>query len=257
MDAISLKSNKNIFYGTIIGYVNLILSIVSGLVFIPWIITSVGSDNYGLYTLSNSLIALFLFDFGMSATINTYLSKLRAKNDDEGVKHFLSVTYKLYFFIDLVLLIIFITLFFCVDYLYVGLTVTQRSNFKIIFLITAVFNLISFPASSFNGVLQAYEQFGILKIIEMMNRIFYIAFSAVCLLMNWGLYALVVANCLSGLICIVLKLAVLKFKIKIKTDFKIKISKEYLRDILMFSIWAAIHALASRLVFNVFLYILL
>ena len=251
MSTITSKSNKNIFYGTIIGYVNLILSIISGLVFIPWIISSIGSDSYGLYTLSNSLITLFLFDFGMGATINTFLSKLRAKNDEEGIKRFLSITYKLYFFIDLVLLIVFTTLFFCIDYIYVGLTFEQKSNIKIIFLITAIFNLVSFPASSFNGVLQAYEQFGILKIYEMLNRIFYIVFSAICLYLNLGLYALVIANCLSGLICITLKLITIKFKIKVKTDFRIKITKEYIKDIILFSIWTAIHTLASRLIFNI------
>ena len=251
MESIASKGNKNIFHGVVIGYVNLALSIISGLVFIPWIISSVGSDNYGLYALSNSLIALFLFDFGMSTTINTYLSKLRAKNDEEGIERFLSATYRIYFLIDLALLIIFTILFFCIDYIYVGLTPDQRSSFKIIFLITAIFNLVSFPASSFNGVLQAYEQFGIAKLIEMLNRIFYIAFSTLCLLLNWGLFALVIANCLSGLICIILKFITLKTKIKVKTSFKIKISKEYLRDVLMFSLWAAIHTLASRLIFNV------
>ena len=251
MDSITAKGNKNIFYGTVIGYVNLVLSIISGLVFIPWIIRSVGSDNYGLYTLSNSLITLFLFDFGMSTTINTFLSKLRAKNDTEGIKHFLSVTYKLYLIIDVALLVIFTTLFFCVDYIYVGLTSEQLSSFKIIFLITAGFNLVSFPASSFNGVLQAYEQFGILKIIEMLNRLFYIVFSAICLLLNLGLFALVIANCVSGFICILLKFIILKFKIKVRSDFRIRITKMYLKDVLMFSLWAAIHALASRFVFNI------
>lgn len=251
MENIATKSNKNIFYGTIIGYINLFLSIVSGLVFIPWIIRSIGSDSYGLYTLSNSLITLFLFDFGMSTTINTFLSKLRAKNDTEGIKHFLSVTYKLYLIINIALLVIFTTLFFCVDYIYVGLTPDQRSSFKIVFLITAVFNLVSFPASSFNGVLQAYEQFGLLKIIEMLNRLFYIVFSAICLLLNLGLFALVIANCVSGFICILLKFLILKFKIKVKSSFKIRITKVYLKEILMFSLWAAIHALASRFVFNI------
>ena len=251
MDNITSKSNKNIFYGTIIGYINLALSIIAGLVFIPWIVSSIGSDNYGLYTLSNSLITLFLFDFGMSTTINTFLSRLRAKGDEEGIKHFLSVTYKLYFIIDLVLLLIFISLFFCVDYIYVGLTIEQRASFKIVFLITAVFNLISFPASSFNGVLQAYEQFGLLKIIEMLNRILYISLSALCLFLNLGLFALVTANCISGLICISLKLIFIKYKLKVKTNFKIKITKDYLSSVLLFSLWAAIYALASRFVFNI------
>ena len=69
------KSSKSIGWGTVLGYIGLALSIVSGLLFTPWIKEAIGKSDYGIYTLSTSLVNIFLLDFGLSATANTFLAR--------------------------------------------------------------------------------------------------------------------------------------------------------------------------------------
>ena len=66
---------KELKLGAIIAYITIALDIASGVLFTPWIISQIGDSDYGLYTLANSLINLFLFDFGLSAATSRFVSK--------------------------------------------------------------------------------------------------------------------------------------------------------------------------------------
>ena len=65
----SVSSNKQIKIGAILSYLGIGLSILSALIYSPWMLSKIGSSDYGLYTLASSLINLFLIDFGISETV--------------------------------------------------------------------------------------------------------------------------------------------------------------------------------------------
>ena len=69
-----LDSKKQIALGAIMSYISIGINIVTGLVFTPWMIHSIGKENYGLFTLALSVISLFVFDFGLSSAITRFLS---------------------------------------------------------------------------------------------------------------------------------------------------------------------------------------
>ena len=71
-----LDSKKQIALGAIMSYISIGINIVTGLVFTPWMIHSIGKENYGLFTLALSVISLFVFDFGLSSAITRFLSIL-------------------------------------------------------------------------------------------------------------------------------------------------------------------------------------
>lgn len=250
-NSIEKQSTKSISLGTILGYVALALSILSGLIYTPWIKDAIGKSNYGLYTLSSSLINLFLIDFGLSATANTFLAKYKAKGDEEGISNFLAVIYKIFIIVDVIILVAFTVVYFCIDYLYVGLTVEERDSFKIIFLIAAGFSLLSFPCTVFSGVIQAYEKFAPLKIIDIAHRLIFIGSSATAILLGWNLIGLVIANFGSALLCYIFRYIYIRGKLKVKANFHFKADKAFIKSVLFYSGWAAVNSIASRLVFNI------
>ena len=245
------KGFKKIFFGSVLGYINTILSVVSGLVFAPLFIKYIGQGNYGLYSLSNSLITLFLFDFGLGITTNAYLSKLRAKNDDTGIKNFISLIFKIYFYIDLLLMTIFTVVFFFIPNIYVGLSAEEISTFKIIYILTAACNVIVFPSTAFNGVLNSYEEFAAVKIADIIHKLVYIALSATVLILKVGVVYLVLANCISSLVSMIIKLLVYKKKINIRISLFKRSESGSFKTVLLFSIWAAIYSLTTKLIFNI------
>ena len=71
-ERIERKSKKNMFLGTLFGYIAIGVSIIYGLFLTPEIVDVVGESNYGLYGLTASIMAMLLVDFGLTNTINTY-----------------------------------------------------------------------------------------------------------------------------------------------------------------------------------------
>ena len=245
------KGKKNILVGTILGYASLGLTILFGLVFTPWVITTIGQSQYGLFTLSGSIIGLFTVDFGLGVTANSFLAKYKAAGDKEGEARFLSIVYKLYLLLDVALLTIFFVFYFLIDNLYAGLSAAEKADLKVVYLVSASFSVIAFPTTVFNGVLQSSEQFGFLKATDIAARLLYVFGSIAALSLGWGLFGLVVAQATGNLIAIVLKFVYIRFKLHSKAYLFKKIHWVDAKPILSFSLFAGIVGICSRLVFSI------
>ena len=102
----SMDSNNQIKLGILMSYFSIAINIISGLLYTPWMISSIGKENYGLYTLAYSVIAFLVFDFGLSAAVTRYVAKYLAENRQDKVNDCIGLVYKLYLSIDIVIFII-------------------------------------------------------------------------------------------------------------------------------------------------------
>ena len=243
-------SSNQIKIGAILSYLSIGINIIAGLVYTPWMVDTIGKSDYGLYTLSNSLITLFLVDLGLSSAVSRYVAKYRAEGRQDKVNNFLGAVYKLYLIIDAVIFIALIIIYFCIDSIYVKLTPAELGKFKVVYLISASFAVINFPFVTFNGILNSYEEFVHLKLADVIYRIFLVALTVITLLLGGRLYGLVVVHAIVGLIIIVYKWIVVKKRIKLRVNWKYSDFSLY-KDIFGFSIWVTISSLAQRLVFNI------
>ena len=214
------KSKKQIKLGAILSYVSIAINIIVGLLYTPWMVRQIGQSQYGLYTLANSLITLFTIDFGLSSATTRYVSKYNAEGNQEKVNNFLGVIYKLYLIIDAVIFAILLGVFFFIDKIYINLTPTELSQFKIVYAISAMYAVFHFPFITQNGILTAYEQFVPLKLADVIYRILFVGLTIVALSFGLGLYALVAVHAIAGLVMIIFKFIILKKKTPIKANFK-------------------------------------
>ncbi len=130
-----MNSSKQIKVGALISYLSVFISVLSGLFYTPWMIEKVGKDDYGLYMLVSSLIAILTLDFGLGAAVTMFLSKFRAERETEQVNKFLPVAYKIYFLIDIILVSIGAILLLFVDSFYSNLPAEQIAKLKDLFII--------------------------------------------------------------------------------------------------------------------------
>lgn len=244
------QSNKKIAVGTALGYVALAVSVLSGLFFTPWIKQNVGNAMYGIYTLAQSVVNLFLLDFGLSNAINAFVSKYRAENRISDERRFLSASLKIYLFLDIVLLIIFVLVYFLIEYIYVGLTNDEIVILKNVFIILTGFSLLTFPSSLFTGILKAYEEFGWIKAVEIVNKLVYIALTAISLLLNLGIYAVIFSYSFSSFVNALCLFIFCRFKLKKKILFREKTNWDDIKQIISFSSYAFINSVSSRLIFT-------
>lgn len=245
-----MDSNKQIKLGIIISYLSIGINIISGLVYTPWMISSIGKENYGLYTLAYSVIAFFMFDFGLSGAITRYVAKYLAEGCQEKANNCLGLVYKLYFYIDIIFFLILASVFFFIPDIYKELTVDEIEKFKVVYAMAAIYSIISFPFIPVNGILTATEKFIQLKLCDVGHKILTVATMAICLLFGYGLYALVLVNVFSGFMTIIAKLWVIKHYTKISVNLKYENKQEF-REILSFSGWTTIISLAQRFVFSI------
>lgn len=108
------NSSTQIKFGAIIAYLNIGINITTGLLYTPWLIRSIGKDDYGLYTLVMSVISLFVFDFGLSNAIGRFVAKYLAERKPDQINNCLGLIYKLYIFLDIILLLFLVIVYWLI-----------------------------------------------------------------------------------------------------------------------------------------------
>ncbi|MBQ2805879.1 MAG: oligosaccharide flippase family protein [Clostridia bacterium] len=245
-----ISNEKQVRVGAILSYASIALSILAGLVYIPWMIEQIGQAQYGLYTLSNTLITLFVVDFGLGKATERYVAKYRAQGHPEKIGAFLGAIYKLYLIIDMVIFAVLVILFFLLDQIYVKLTPTELAQFKVVYIISGLFTVVKFPFIPLDGILNAHEKYIPMKIADLLYRVLQVGLTVLALLLDQGLYALVTVNALVGLVLIAYKWIVFKSTVGVRASLR-HTDRALYRKILSFSVWILIDALAARLVFQI------
>ena len=244
-----MSLSHQIKLGALMSYVAIAVNIVSGLIYTPWMINSIGRENFGLYTLALSVITLFVFDFGLSNAVTRFIAKYLAEGQQEKVNNCIGLVYRLYIIIDIVLFAILIGVFFFIPQIYQELTPEEIEKFKVIYSMAAMYAVVSFPFIPVNGVLTAYECFIQLKVCDVLHKLIIVGAMTLCLLMGYGLYALVMVNAISGVLTILFKVLCIKRYTPLNISWKYFSSTE-LKDIADYSGWVTVIALAQRCIFN-------
>ena len=236
--------------GAIISYISIGINILIGLLYTPWMISSIGKENYGIYILATSVITLFLFDFGLGSAVTRFVSRYLAEKRVDKVNNFLGIVAKLYLSFDLFFVCILSGLYFFIPEIYKELTPDEIETFKVVYVIVASYSILSLPFIPLDGVITAHEKFVQLKLVELFNKIFVVVAMAVCLWLGYGLYALVLVNTISGILTILIKLVVIRKCTEVAPDISYK-NRGELKEIAGYSGWVTVSALAQRLIFNI------
>jgi O-antigen/teichoic acid export membrane protein len=244
------NSNRQIKIGGIISYLTIGFSIISGLIYTPWMISVIGQSNFGLYTLATSLVTMVTIDLGLSSAVTRFISKYRAKNDVESIKKFLGVAFKLFIALAIIFLVSLTIVYFNVDRIFLKLTSDEIEKVKVLVSIAGLYAVISFPFHPLDGLLVSGEWFIFQKSTALVNKVLNIALMITALLMGYGLYSLVVVNAFSGLVIIGLKLYFLRKKDPQQIEWK-GFDTRLTREIFSFSLWVMVISIAQRLILNI------
>jgi O-antigen/teichoic acid export membrane protein len=139
----------------------------------PILLKSLGKSNYGLYQLIGSIIAyMAVFDFGLSSTITRYYSKYLVMKDEKGKENILAITLILYGLLTILLVIVGLFIYISLDRIFSkSLTQTELFLAKKMFIILIINMMITIPANIFISIINAYEKFVFLKLLNMMQTV--------------------------------------------------------------------------------------
>lgn len=246
----SATSSTQIKIGGLVSYGAIAINIITGLIYTPWMIRSIGREDFGLYTLALSVISLFALDLGLGQAITRFVAKYLAEGKRQAINDCLGLVYKLYIYLDLALLVILTAIFFLIPEIYKELTPAEVEKFKVVYAISAIYSVLSFPFIPLNGILSAYEKFIQLKLCDLFHKLFIVATMSICLVLGYGVYALILVNVISGLLTIALKFYVIKKESGIHINFSYK-DKKLFREIISFSGWVTVISLSQRITLNI------
>ena len=245
-----MQSSKQLKIGILISYLAIGINIVTGLVYTPWMIRSIGRENFGLYTLALSVITLFVFDFGLSAAVTRFIAKYVAEGRQDKANQCYGLVYRLYIGIDIILLAILIGVYFFIPQIYKELSPDEIEKFKVVYCITSIYSILSFPFIPLNGILTAYERIVQLKLCDVAHKLIIVGAMSVCLVYGMGLYSLVAVNAISGVITIALKLICVGKYTNQRIDWEYFNRTEF-KELIGYSGWVTVISLAMRCIFSV------
>lgn len=231
--------------GVVLSYATSIVSLFLGLFYTPWMISLIGQSNYGLYTLAISVINLFLMDMGLGTALTRFLSKCYAENRYDDANRYLRTAFAVYTVLALIVAVALIAVFFLINRIYSGLSASEIEVFKSLYVVVALYSVISLPFMSQQSILIANERFVAYRASGLIQKLFVAALTIVCLLAGQGVYAIVAATAAGNIVFILVR-AVL---IRSLTDARVSLcmpERADVRELIGFSGWVAVSELSNR-----------
>ncbi len=244
------NSNRQIVFGAMLSYLGIGFSTIAGLVYTPWMIAKIGESDYGIYTLITTVISLFTMDFGVGTAITRFVSKANTDGDQNKANNYISAAYRLYLALDVVFASVLFIIYLFADKIYTGLTAAELATLKPVFLCVAAYTVTSLPFTLFSGILTSYEQFIALKFTGFLHKVLGVVLTVACLLLDMGLYALIFANIVNGLIMYTIQFVVIKRKTPVKVDLR-KRYRDIEKEIVSYCLLMAVQLIAQRFIFSV------
>ena len=241
---------RQYFGGAMISYIAIIFNVVLGILYTPWMVGKIGQSSYALYTIANSVISIFMIDFGLSAAVSRFVAKYRAENEDSKSNKLLGSVTIIYILIDILIFIILMVIYLNIATIYKGLSFDELKVLKRLFVIVAIYSLLAFPFTPLGGIITAYEKFIHLKLCDFIYKILTVVFVIIALLHDYGVEAVVLASVFSGICAIILKLFIIYKKTPVRYCFT-WVDKKLLKSIFTFSVWMTVSSIAQRCVFNI------
>lgn len=252
MEQAMTQNNKrsSLTIGTIISYVAIIVEILAGLFYIPWMVKQLGEANYSIYALATSITAMFTVDFGLSAAASKFISKYRSLGDQETANKYSTMIYKLFFIIDGILMVAFVIFLSIIGLIYNSFTPEELQSLKVVFAIIGLYTIVIFPTQPNGCIYIGNDRYVLSKMINLITKLVTIAIIIFGLINGMSLYGFVIVNCAVSIVSRLLSSIYLMSSKKLygnKIMWKFW-DKHIFFDIMTYSLWQGICIIMEKLI---------
>ncbi|WP_121610090.1 oligosaccharide flippase family protein [Mesobacillus foraminis] len=240
--------NKQYKVGAVLSYLSMFIGNIIGILYTPIMLRMLGQEEYGLYSLVGSMIAILnLVDLGFGNACIRYISKYRALGNKEK-EYSVSGMFLLINTAISIFAVIFGLIFHQVsDELFNhSLSPEELEKFNLMFLIL-VFNLaISFPFSVFGSIIVSYEMFIFPKVIGIIRTLINPIVILTVLYMGYDSLGMVIANTVLNVLFLWVNVYYCFKKLHIKLYFK-NFDFKLLKEISVYSFFIFIAIIVDKI----------
>jgi len=242
------KQKSQIKIGMILNYLSMGIEGIVIFFLNPFIIRSLGQENYGVYTLMSSFTGyLSVFEFGLGTTIIRYISKYNAEKDEKTKENFLSMCFGIYTFITAIMIIVAIVLYNNIGNFFANsLTEEQIILAKRMFVIIATSMTITTLGSVFSAIISGYEKFIFSRGLILVTAILNVLLTILVIITNPTAVTLTYVTLIITLVTIISNMIYVFYKLKVKIKYH-GWDKKFFREIFSFSIFIFIQTLINQI----------
>lgn len=204
----------------VISYIKLFFNIIIGFLILPYTIKYIGSNNYGIMTLVNSMVGYIgILDLGIGQTIVRYIAIYNSKNEKEKQNQLVSYSLCVYVALSIIGVVIGLVVYIKFGTIYKSLTGDSLLLAKYTFLIGLANILLQIPFAAFTSVLSGYNKFNLLNITQL-GKLFVRTIVVVVLLrLRYGLFSIFITDFIVNQVVNLYYVYYVAHKIKIKFGF--------------------------------------
>jgi len=188
---------KKALHGLYSDYSFLLLSNIVNLISVPFILSSIGKEAYGIQgTIFQVLSHFTLLELGVGVFL-IKIYQVHVKNEDHvGLNKTFSTAFFLYLFASIIVIILaFIFLIFLKEVIKTGNLAVET---KYTFLIAVIWTALSIPLGIFNTILHAQQRLALVKSLLGIQALLNTMMIIVFLLLKFGLLSFGIAYLVSG-----------------------------------------------------------
>ncbi len=252
MDNINNKQNtqfinsKNRKFGATISLINMLTSVVLGLVYTPFVLKRLGQSEYGIYSLASSIVSyLAILDLGFGNTLVRYTARAKATNqDDRYINGFFLIFYCL---ISLVALGIGLALSLGLGSFFgSSFSESEILTLRKVYFIFLANTALAFPASFFSAIIRTNEKFIFANVMTLISNILRHLFGAFVLLLGYHSVAMALVSFGVSIFAFIVNLFCCFKKLHLKIGLK-KFDKSFYKEIILFSAFILINIIVDEL----------
>jgi O-antigen/teichoic acid export membrane protein len=221
------------------------ISIVIGLVMMPFLISTLGKEMYGLWLVISSVVtSYYLLDLGFNQAVTRYVAKYIHQKDSESANKVINTALLLYSSLGGILFAIsIIAAYFGAD------SLMDKSNqltlAQTVLIISGLSIALEFPAKAFPGIISAYMRFDVIATVRFTKSIIDAALIYLAVSNGYGLVAMALITFMTGILSTLIYVRYSTSLFKELTFSKAHIDKKTFKSIFHFSKWVFIFDLSA------------
>lgn len=243
--------------GIALSYATMAVQAIIQIAYTPIMLRLLGKSEYGVYNLVASVISyLGLLSFGFGSAYMRFYSIRAAKNDQDGIARLNGMFLTIFTFISIVALFCGGVLTANTEHIFSGgLTEHEIQTAKVLMGIMTFNIAVTFPASVFDSIVTAHEQYVFQRTINLLRYLLNPFLTFPLLLMGYGSLALALITTVLTIASFLINIWFCLKKLRIRFLFN-KFEKVLFKEICAFSSYMFLNMITDQVNWNVDKFIL-
>lgn len=234
--------------GVLLSYGQIAITMLSNLLYTPIMLRMLGQSEYGVYSLSSSVIGYFaLLYTGMSSTYLRYYSSYRAKGNEDSIASLNGLFLVLFSGMGLLALVLGLAMSCNLEaILGSGLTEAELSLAKVLFVIMSVNMALLMPKTVFAALVIAQERFVFIKLLGVVTAILSPVLNLILLYQGYGSVGMSIVVLAVTVADLLINIWYCHFRLRCRFDFK-KLPFYLLPGMFSFSVFLVLQGIMDQL----------